>query len=81
MQSDARSSFKAWAAHHGKAYSEGTAEFEQRLATWRDNIAALLEGGQEHPEVAVNSLMDMHDEEFRQSYLGHSKRSIEKEPE
>lgn len=80
-QSDVRSAFKNWAAHHGKAYGEGTTEFEQRLVNWKDNVAALLEGKQESPAVSVNSLMDMHDEEFKQSYLGQSKRSVDKEPE
>ena len=80
LQSDVRSTFKEWAAHHEKAYSEGSTEFEQRLVHWKDNIAALLEGKLEGPSVvAVNGLMDMHDNEFRQSYLGQSKRSIGKE--
>ena len=81
LQSDVRSTFKEWAAHHGKTYSEGSSEFEQRLVHWKDNIAALLEGKQDSQlAVAVNSLMDMHDEEFKQSYLGQSKRSVGKEP-
>jgi hypothetical protein len=80
MQSDVRSAFKSWAAHHGKAYGEGTSEFEQRLVHWKNNVAALLEGNQERPAVSVNSLMDMHDEEFKQSYLGQSKLSVDKEP-
>jgi len=80
FNSDVRSSFKDWAAHHGKAYGEGTSEFEQRLVNWRDNIAALLSGKQEDV-VSVNSLMDMHDEEFKQSFLGQSKRSLDREPE
>ena len=81
LQNDVRSTFKEWAAHHGKTYREGSSEFEQRLVHWKDNIAALLEGKQESPAiVAVNSLMDMPDDEFKQSNLGQSKRNVEKEP-
>ena len=51
-----------------------TAEFEQRLAQWKENVEDLV-SQQNSQTVAINGLMDLHDEEFRQTYLGHSRRA------
>lgn len=73
LQADARAEFKAWAAHHGKAYLEGTAEFEQRLVHWKENVEHHIAAKNDatHP---LNALMDLHDDEFKAGFLGHTNK-------
>ena len=76
MQGKEREHFKSWSSHFTKSYQEGTEEFEQRLTHWSDNVHHLIgqqSGDAEHVE--VNGLMDMQDDEFREAYLGHLRRT------
>lgn len=74
VKADARTVFKDWAAHYGKQLTEGTADFEERLQIWKDNVEHMIGQGNELL-VSVNSLMDLHDDEFRSAFLGHSRRN------
>lgn len=73
LQGREREHFKSWSSHYDKEYQEGTEEFEQRLNYWKENVMHLT--SQQKSKAAgihINGLMDMHDEEFRQAYLGYS---------
>ena len=73
LQDNARAAFRQWASHHGKTYPASTSESEERFQLWKDNVREHLTS-QQRSKVLLNGLMDIHDEEFRQSYLGHSPR-------
>ena len=78
MQVDARKAFNQWAIHHGKYYPEKGLEMEERYQLWKENVVDHLTS-QQSSKVLLNGLMDIHDDEFRQSFLGHSPRRSRRE--
>lgn len=80
LQENPRASFSQWAAHHGKSYLTINTESEQRFLYWQQNVAEHI--GKLHTStVVLNGLMDLHDDEIKQSHLGHSPRHNNDEPE